>query len=76
MSYQQSEIEQATKKCQELKSRGGGVINADAIANNPDCQTEKKTKKQRRRRILIPTLTTFVVVGVAVGFWYFTRPKK
>jgi predicted chitinase len=36
----------------------------------------KKTKKQRRRRILIPTLTTFVVVGVAVGFWYFTRPKK
>jgi hypothetical protein len=74
MSYQQSEIEQATKKCQELKSRGGGVINADAIANNPDCQTEKKTKKQRR--ILIPTLTTFVVVGVAVGFWYFTRPKK
>lgn len=41
MSYQIEEIEKATAECKPLRSRGGGIINADALANNPNCY--KKT---------------------------------
>jgi hypothetical protein len=38
MGYSINQVEQATKNCKELSSQGGGIINADAIASNPDCQ--------------------------------------
>ena len=37
MSYQIEEIEKATAECKPLRSRGGVIINADALANNPNC---------------------------------------
>ena len=38
MSYTRQQIAEMTKKCYVAKTRDGTPINADAVANNPDCQ--------------------------------------
>jgi hypothetical protein len=41
-----------------------------------DAKTEKKKSRDKLFRTLGYTTLGLTVVGLAVGFWYFTRPKK
>ena len=45
MSYQPEQIQEATKNCKVLRGRGGDV-NAEAVANNPNCKKNKKTAQK------------------------------
>tara|TARA_R110000787_G_scaffold11722_10_gene38491 strand:+ start:925 stop:1218 length:294 start_codon:yes stop_codon:yes gene_type:complete len=40
MSYTKEQIDKATAECKPLGGRGGGIINANALANNPNCNKE------------------------------------
>ena len=36
----------------------------------------EKTRKEKRNNVFLYSSVFIVVVGLGVGFWYFTRPKK
>lgn len=70
MGYSINQVEQATKNCKELSSRGGGIINADAIASNPDCQKKTAGLSSSNSKI-------YIIGGIALlAIGYFIYKNK
>lgn len=53
MSYQPEQIQEATKNCKVLRGRGGWDVNAEAVANNPNCKKNKKTESGIGKLIVV-----------------------
>ena len=71
MSYSIEQIEKATAECKPLVERGGGIVNADALANNPNCNKETNSQAKPNNK------TAWIIGGIAVaGIAYFMFVKK
>ena len=82
MSYQPEQIQEATKNCKVLRGRGGRDVygnkiwvdvNAEAVANNPNCKKNKKTESGIGKLIVVglgAIIVLSVFGGISLNRWY------